>query len=78
MTRFRFFTLDSTGRIDRGLERDYPHEADAIRFAERLTDADSVEVWRHHTLVAKLFPYGNAGSPKMSRKSRVTSPYSFR
>lgn len=57
MTRFRFFTVDSSGRIDRGLERDCQHDADAIRFAQQLTGADSVEVWRDRTMITKLFPH---------------------
>lgn len=54
MMRFRFFTLDSTGRIERGIERDCRHEADAIQFAEQLPDAYSVEVWREGTLITKV------------------------
>ena len=55
MIRFRFFTLDSTGRIDRGIERDCRTEADAIQFAETIADAHSVEVWRERTLITKVY-----------------------
>jgi len=55
MIRFRFFTLDATGRIERGIERDCRDEADAIAFAEKISDAHSVEVWRDRTLVTKVY-----------------------
>lgn len=56
MKRFRFFLLDSMGRIDRGLERDCLNDAEALDFARQQTDAASVEVWQAQRLVARVQP----------------------
>ena len=56
MTHFRFFTFDSMGRIDRGIERDCHNDAEALRFANQQTDAVSVEVWQDRRMIAKLQP----------------------
>ena len=56
MMNFRFFTFDSMGRIDRGLERECQSDDEALRFAKQQTNAASVEVWREQRLIAKLHP----------------------
>ncbi len=56
MKRFRFFTFDSMGRLDRGLERDCQTDADALSFAKQQTGAASVEVWLEQRMIAKLHP----------------------
>jgi hypothetical protein len=56
MKNFRFFTFDSMGRIDRGLERECQDDAEALSFAKQQTDAATVEVWREQRLIAKLNP----------------------
>lgn len=55
MVRYKFFVMDMTGRIDRALEHQCRDEADAIAYAQSITDAHSVEVWHgrdHITNVA--------------------------
>lgn len=54
MKRFRFFVIDSMGRIDRCLERDCRDDADALRFANQQADAASVEVWLESRMIGKL------------------------
>lgn len=56
MKRFRFFLIDSMGRIDRGLEKEFRDATEALRFAKQQTDATSVEVWQERTMIAKLKP----------------------
>lgn len=56
MPRFRFFTLDALGRIDRGFERECRHAEDAMSLARKLVGAASVEVWQGQRMIARLYP----------------------
>lgn len=52
--RYRFFALDSTGRVDRGFEQAFQNEAEAIKFAGQIDDAVMVEVLRGSDVVARV------------------------
>ncbi len=56
MKHFRFFIIDSMGRIDRCFERECRYEADALRLANQQIGASSVEVWLEKRMIAKLHP----------------------
>ena len=54
MHRYRFFALDNTGRVDRGFEQQFHSDDEAIRFADQIADAATVEVMRGNEMVARV------------------------
>lgn len=54
MIRYRLFALDKTGRVDRGFEQAFLNDAEAIRFADHIEDAATVEVMRGNDMVARV------------------------
>jgi hypothetical protein len=54
MISYRFFAIDSVGRVDRGFEHRFHSDEEAIHFAEMIEGAAEVEVMRAQKVVARV------------------------
>ncbi|MBC7504126.1 MAG: hypothetical protein H7267_00105 [Sandarakinorhabdus sp.] len=54
MKTYRFFALDTIGRVDRGFEQAFRTDDEAIHYADQIADAAVVEVMLGNEIVARV------------------------
>ena len=62
MPEYRIYLLDHDGKIARSFELEVGDDPSALEHADAIRRADTVEIWEHTRLVARLGTPGAKGS----------------
>ena len=74
MAEYRFYCLDSTGRLYGAEWFHAENDADAISLIETKHPRDTCEIWQGKRLVAKISPQPQSPQPEIIRQRDFAEP----